>query len=325
MRKQQLFTEEALSAARANTIALGPEALSASAFFLARAGRLLNGGDAAGAARLAHQAASLDSALEYLPTLFQSETKLDTSPHVYAKIKILMAAGFAPPPLIDFFAVTATKLGLTEEVRRLLDHDSLLRVKHPNAADAPDLISLSLELIQDKVYFEEPTDRAIRLGWRRQGLREGHGTPVLQRMFAQFRQAVEDYCAALPADSSHPFLSNRPSSFDILGWSVISGRDTHHRSHIHPESWANGVYYVDVPPIVSETKTRAGWLRIGAPRRRGYGKDNGWTERWIKPEPGLLVLMPSYFHHETLPLEVDQQRVCVAFEISPSHASSGKM
>lgn len=38
---------------------------------------------------------------------------------------------------------------------------------------------------------------------------------------------------------------------------------------------------------------------------------------WIQPEPGKIVLMPSYFHHRTVPLGVEQRRICVAFEIYP--------
>lgn len=46
----------------------------------------------------------------------------------------------------------------------------------------------------------------------------------------------------------------------------------------------------------------------------------GWAERWIRPEPGLVVLMPSHFTHETVPLGCDQRRICVAFELHPAAA-----
>jgi hypothetical protein len=42
-----------------------------------------------------------------------------------------------------------------------------------------------------------------------------------------------------------------------------------------------------------------------------------WEERWIKPAPGQMVIMPAYFTHETSPMEHDEERICVAFDISP--------
>ncbi|HAE48674.1 MAG: hypothetical protein CMO30_17815 [Tistrella sp.] len=70
---------------------------------------------------------------------------------------------------------------------------------------------------------------------------------------------------------------------------------------------------------------RPGWLRVGPATDRGFtaaagGGEGGWDERWIRPEPGLVVLMPSHFTHETVPLGCDQRRICVAFELHPAAA-----
>jgi hypothetical protein len=37
----------------------------------------------------------------------------------------------------------------------------------------------------------------------------------------------------------------------------------------------------------------------------------------VAPEPGTLVLMPGYFYHETRPMGIDQERICIAFDVSP--------
>jgi hypothetical protein len=45
---------------------------------------------------------------------------------------------------------------------------------------------------------------------------------------------------------------------------------------------------------------------------------DGWGERWVEPKPGTLVLMPGYFFHGTSPMRVDENRVCVAFDVVPA-------
>jgi hypothetical protein len=35
----------------------------------------------------------------------------------------------------------------------------------------------------------------------------------------------------------------------------------------------------------------------------------------IRPEEGLMVLFPSYFYHGTVPLESDEVRISIAFDV----------
>jgi hypothetical protein len=46
--------------------------------------------------------------------------------------------------------------------------------------------------------------------------------------------------------------------------------------------------------------------------------NHDWKLRLIEPVPGSLVVMPAYFWHHTKPMGVDQERICVAFEIQAS-------
>lgn len=56
---------------------------------------------------------------------------------------------------------------------------------------------------------------------------------------------------------------------------------------------------------------------MSAPPEDTRADFRAWEPHWIQPEPGRIVMMPSYFHHRTVPLGVDQRRICVAFEIYP--------
>jgi hypothetical protein len=39
--------------------------------------------------------------------------------------------------------------------------------------------------------------------------------------------------------------------------------------------------------------------------------------RTVRPEPGLLILFPSYFYHGTVPFEDHRHRTTIAFDVVP--------
>jgi hypothetical protein len=90
---------------------------------------------------------------------------------------------------------------------------------------------------------------------------------------------------------------------------VLRGRG-HQRLHHHPRPWLTGVYYVAAPG----GSPPPGAIRIG-PLPAWAGVDPPWPVRDIAPEPGTLLLFPSFFPHETLPTESDPERVSVAFDV----------
>ena len=40
----------------------------------------------------------------------------------------------------------------------------------------------------------------------------------------------------------------------------------------------------------------------------------------LRPQPGMLVLFPSYFWHGTLPFHSEQPRLTVAFDVVPERS-----
>jgi hypothetical protein len=285
---------------------------------LARAGTLLAAGNAIAAAALARQAQAVDPRLREVERLLLARSRPEPPDVIFDRATALVAAGFAATPILDSLLRAAAQSGRADVVRRMTH--GLLHCERLHGPDDPDLVPLAVELTDELRYYAAPSDRAIRNGGRRTDLECGKGPPFVRRMFERLRKPVERYLATLArlaeADPGHPFLTSRPHRYRLVGWSVISGAETYHLAHIHPESWCNGVYYVEVPAIVAEPSRRSGWLRVGPPENAA-GEFAAWDECWIQPDPGLLILMPSYFYHRSTPLGVDQRRICVAFEIQP--------
>ena len=91
----------------------------------------------------------------------------------------------------------------------------------------------------------------------------------------------------------------------------------HQIPHIHPAAWLSGVYYVDVPAIVGEKAGKqAGWLVLGRPPDHFHNSSDAEIKA-IRPEPGLMVLFPSYFYHQTIPFHTAETRISIAFDLIP--------
>ena len=119
--------------------------------------------------------------------------------------------------------------------------------------------------------------------------------------------------------SFHEIVSD---DFELQGWAVVSNGASHDLSHIHTHAWASGVYYVVEPPIANEPGCHEAGC-ISVLRKTGRSAQHGWAERLIAPKPGRLVLMPGYFYHHTRPMGVDEERICIAFDVVPAEIAAG--
>ena len=126
---------------------------------------------------------------------------------------------------------------------------------------------------------------------------------------------MERYVAELPVpDTEHPLLSQRRDRrVRFAGsWSVWLRKEGFHASHVHPQGWLSSALYVDLPPETAD-QPNAGWLQLGQPKPElGLKLD---PLQLIKPEPGRLILFPSWMWHGTLPFPTDD-RLTVAFDVS---------
>ncbi len=156
-----------------------------------------------------------------------------------------------------------------------------------------------------------------------QSLRQGSQIPhVLQsdnRALKAFAQAVDGpiraHMQAL-GRGRDVLRSRNTGAYRFQGvWSVkLRPGGGRHVDHLHPDGWLSSACYIDLPGAVAG-EGRQGWIKFGQPGVATLPKLE--PEHFVKPEPGLLVLFPSYMWHGTVPFEGPDSRLTVAFDLVP--------
>jgi len=223
--------------------------------------------------------------------------------------------------LLAWRAVVLRELGERETARTLVDFDRFIR---PVRLEAPAPFSSLAEFnaaLADHVsrhptLVYAPSRHATRFGKHSGELLAEPKGPVAQ-LEEQIRRAVEGYTRSLPTDSEHPFLNNPPRRFDLKAWCVLLEGQGYQVPHIHPSAWLSGVYYVRVPEIIGQPgQGEAGWIEFGRPPEHFHCTAESEV-RAFEPEPGLMLLFPSYFYHGTVPFESADVRISIAFDVLP--------
>lgn len=142
-------------------------------------------------------------------------------------------------------------------------------------------------------------------------------TPALKALRTLFDQAVRTYAARCSRDRTHPFLAHIPSRWRLKSWATLMQRVREPEiTHLHPESWLSGVYYPQLPPVVSTGRDKAGWLEFGRPPFNLHHVVAPPIDS-VQPREGMLVLFPGYMFHRIRPFESECTRISIAFDAIP--------
>ena len=176
---------------------------------------------------------------------------------------------------------------------------------------------LAAELLEHRFMCPMPATSATRgtCNWILQ--LQLTGGPLAQNLLGRLREAVGIYLEERQPFSDHPLIALRPRCVDLSSWGLAVHDDGCTTWHIH-DGWLSGIYYVRMPPAGPFQHEHPGAIEFGL-YPFGREAETMWSPRWhVMPEPGQLLLFPSYFAHRTWPTGVGEPRVCVAFDVKPS-------
>jgi tetratricopeptide (TPR) repeat protein len=177
-----------------------------------------------------------------------------------------------------------------------------------------DIKALKLELQDMHNTSRHPIGQSLRGGTQTFENLFDNQLPQVQALKEIVLEYAQKFISKHKVDRRHPFLS-RVGDLELSfvgSWSVSLKSNGFHKSHFHPQGWLSGVFYIDLPLEIEDEGQ--GWLQLGKPE---IENDQSASDLLIKPEPGVLVLFPSYIWHGTLPFFSSTQRLTIAFDFEP--------
>ena len=181
----------------------------------------------------------------------------------------------------------------------LCDYERLVmvtEVRPPGGEMEPADYAVEVAALLDPLHvtLAAPGDQSLRGGTQTSGALFDRPDPAIRRFRDAVRLAAEAAVASLPDDPGHPFLSRKTPRLGFHGsWSVRLHAGGHHVPHMHHEGWMSSAYYARVPDCDAEgRRSREGWIQFGEPPD-SFGLDLE-PRRFVEPQPGRLVLFPSY-------------------------------
>ena len=133
------------------------------------------------------------------------------------------------------------------------------------------------------------------------------------RLIRHMHEMTEEATLRLYAQFSRP-----PETFSwiLSAWANISRRGDSHNMHTHPGATWSGVYYVDHGETNPDAEGTAIHLSDpSAARANIFFPELSCSNVQFTPEPGLMILFPSYVPHAVPPHRGDRPRISIAFNV----------
>ncbi|MEM7708582.1 MAG: putative 2OG-Fe(II) oxygenase [Pseudomonadota bacterium] len=157
-----------------------------------------------------------------------------------------------------------------------------------------------------------PLDLSVRGGSQTLRSLLNCATPALVRLRQFFSEALTAYQASQLAEPGRWLGGSLKGEPILVGcWSVRLEPGGFHVNHLHSEGVVSSAFYVSVPELIDPDDPHAGELGFGAPR---FAVPGVGVKRWVRPQPGRLVLFPSWLWHGTRSFKGKALRLTVAFD-----------
>lgn len=174
---------------------------------------------------------------------------------------------------------------------------------------------LAAELKKLHPYSNHPFGQSVRHGSQLSNILSLKN-PVIDAFRIVLEQAINQHIQRIQV-GEHPLLERKSDAWKIDGiWSVWLQPGGYHEDHVHPNGWLSTACYIELPGVIANETTKAGWLRLGQPALMTDPAIS--AEHWVKPEVGHLVIFPSYMWHGTNPFSGDEPRLSIALDIVPA-------
>lgn len=228
-----------------------------------------------------------------------------------SEYEALIARGLANSRMVYQYLRVLAELARWDDLHQMFGRGTLLRqVLLDHSASSTGGSSAAVAALIRKMESRAEHQEAVQSVRRMRMLKEFATLehPAAKALMLAISIEVRRYLADWRS-ANHPLARLVPQDIEIDAWCLISHTVGYTVPHIHPRAWATGVFY----PVELEAGS-GGDLVIGRPEGAA-GSDEDWETTRVRPQSGLLVLMPSYFTHWTERLLQPGLRMSVAFDV----------
>ncbi len=174
------------------------------------------------------------------------------------------------------------------------------------------LVDLAESLERLHTLRTHPVGQSVRHGSQTSQRLTLSPDPVVRAFFEAVNGPIRRHVDSLRRNS-HGLIAPLPDDFRFNGeWSVKLRAQGYHTGHLHPRGWLSSACYISLPAAIEHD--REGWLKFGEPGVPTLPRLP--AEFFVKPQPGQLVLFPSYMWHGTVPFQSDEARLTIAFDLA---------
>ena len=179
------------------------------------------------------------------------------------------------------------------------------------------LDDLAYGLLRLHALRTHPIGQSLRHGTQADLVLEHADSPAIRAFAQAIDGPIMRYMQAI-GKGDDPLRRRNTRRYRLSGvWSVRLHPSGYHFNHFHPEGWLSSACYIQLPSVVGASGGE-GWLQFGEPAFPTTPPTP--AEYFVRPEPGLLVLFPSWMWHGTVPFsgKVGEHRLTIAFDVIPA-------
>ncbi len=218
-------------------------------------------------------------------------------------------------------SIALNEAGEKEQYDALVDLDLFVRpIAHEPPSGFKDIEAFNKALndhvMKHPTLVTAPSSHTTMNGKQTGTINAGAKGPI-SALESLIGKAIDLYVEEVKDVTDHPIVAHRPKSYELSIWGTVLEGEGFQAPHIHPSGWLSGVYYPQVPKVVEDEENKYGWIEFGQPGPE-YHFSSESTLRLVKPEPGMMVMFPSYMFHRTIPFQSDETRISIAFDVVPA-------
>lgn len=223
---------------------------------------------------------------------------------------------------IAYYSLNKLAQGKINEVEEFLQTGGFVKEFQLNPGNEYSSLSefnadLANDVRQHSLLRKEPNGLAARNGYLTDDLFRDETRAIL--LFKKLLlEKIKLYIEELPDDKKHYMLRHKTLDFTMNSWATWVKGDGFIDKHIHEKSWISGAYYCTVPEITNNTDSYQGYFEYGCcpdDLKINIDKKSGY----IKPVEGKLIIFPSYLYHQTIKHSTNDDRISIAFDLTPKN------